>query len=106
MSLVFCAFSPMALIVLVAMGWFTRARYVVDFATKYGIGLQASSPLSNSLTGLSISGASSGLALAMYLQSSIPITSNLWFWLFGFQAILYVTVIGALVGRQGRKAAQ
>ena len=62
--------------------------------------------MSNSLTGLSISGASSGLALGMYLQSSIPITSNLWFWLFGFQAILYVTVIGALVGRQGRKAAQ
>ena len=62
--------------------------------------------MSNSLTGLSISGATSGLALAMYLQSSIPITSNLWFWLFGFQAILYVTVIGVLTRRQGRKAPQ
>jgi UDP-N-acetylmuramyl pentapeptide phosphotransferase/UDP-N-acetylglucosamine-1-phosphate transferase len=62
--------------------------------------------MSNSLTGLSISGATSGLALAMYLQSSIPITSNLWFWLFGFQAILYVMVIGVLTRRQGRKAPQ
>jgi hypothetical protein len=43
-SLVFCASGPMALIVLVAMGWFTRARYVVDFDTKHGIGQQASSP--------------------------------------------------------------
>jgi UDP-N-acetylmuramyl pentapeptide phosphotransferase/UDP-N-acetylglucosamine-1-phosphate transferase len=60
--------------------------------------------MSNSLTGLTISGATSGLALAMYLKSSIPITSNLWFWLFGFQAILYVMVIGVLTRRQGRKA--
>lgn len=47
-SLVFCAFGPMALVVLVAMGWFTRARYVVDFATKHGIGQQASSPFNYS----------------------------------------------------------
>ena len=43
-SLVFCAFGPMSLVVLVAMGWFMRARYAVDFATGHGIGPQASSP--------------------------------------------------------------
>ena len=48
MSLVFCAFGPMALIVLLAMGWFTRARYVVDFATEHGIGQQESSPFNYS----------------------------------------------------------
>ena len=42
-SLVFCAFGPMALVVRVAMGWFTRARYPVDVATRHGIGQQESS---------------------------------------------------------------
>jgi hypothetical protein len=62
--------------------------------------------MSNSLTGLSISGATSGLALAMYLQSSIPITSNLWFWLFGSQVFLYVAAYWVLSGRRGTNAAQ
>ena len=43
-SLAFCAFGPMSLIVLVAMGWLMRARYVVDFVTGHGIGQQKSSP--------------------------------------------------------------
>ena len=43
-SLAFCAFGPMSLVVLVAMGWLMRARYAVDFATGHGIGLQKSSP--------------------------------------------------------------
>ena len=43
-SLVFCAFGPMSLIVSVAMGWLMRARYVVDFVTGHGIGQQKSSP--------------------------------------------------------------
>ena len=47
-SLVFCAFGPMALIVLVATGWFILARYVVDFATEHGIGQQESSPFNYS----------------------------------------------------------
>ena len=42
-SLVFCAFGPMALVVRVAMGRFTRARYAVDVATRHGIGQQESS---------------------------------------------------------------
>ena len=36
-------FGPMALVVRVAMGWFTRARYPVDVATRHGIGQQESS---------------------------------------------------------------
>ncbi len=43
-SLVFCAFGPMSLIVSVAMGWLMRARYAVDFVTGHGIGQQKSSP--------------------------------------------------------------
>ena len=43
-SLAFCAFGPMSLIVLVAMGWVARDRYAVDFATGHGIGQQKSSP--------------------------------------------------------------
>jgi UDP-N-acetylmuramyl pentapeptide phosphotransferase/UDP-N-acetylglucosamine-1-phosphate transferase len=68
--------------------------------------LFSSKVMPNSLTGLSISGATSGLALAMYLQSSIPITSNLWFWLFGFQVILYVAAYWVLTRRRGTNAAQ
>lgn len=48
MSLVFGAFGPMALVVRVAMGWFTRARYPVDVATRHGIGQQDSSTFSYS----------------------------------------------------------
>jgi len=47
-SLVFGAFGPMALVVRVAMGWFTRARYAVDVATRHGIGQQDSSTFSYS----------------------------------------------------------
>ena len=43
-SLVFCAFGPMSLIVLVATGWVALARYAVDFATGHSIGQQKSSP--------------------------------------------------------------
>ena len=43
MSLVFGAFGPMALVVRVAMGWFTRARCAVDVANRHGIGQQESS---------------------------------------------------------------
>ena len=68
--------------------------------------LFSSKVISNSLTGLSISGATSALALAMYLQSSIPITSNFWFWLFGFQVILYVATYWMLTRRCGGKVAQ
>jgi UDP-N-acetylmuramyl pentapeptide phosphotransferase/UDP-N-acetylglucosamine-1-phosphate transferase len=68
--------------------------------------LFSSKVMPNSLTGLSISGATSGLALAMYLQSSIPIMSNLWFWLFGFQVILYVAAYWVLTRRRGTNAAQ
>jgi phage shock protein PspC (stress-responsive transcriptional regulator) len=42
----------------------------------------------------------------MYLQSSIPIMSNLWFWLFGFQVILYVAAYWVLTRRRGTNAAQ
>ena len=47
-SLVFGAFGPMALVVRVAMGWFTRARYAIDVATRHGIGQQESSTFSYS----------------------------------------------------------
>jgi len=47
-SLASCAFGPMALVVRGAMGWFTRARYAVDVATRHGIGQQESSTFSYS----------------------------------------------------------
>jgi UDP-N-acetylmuramyl pentapeptide phosphotransferase/UDP-N-acetylglucosamine-1-phosphate transferase len=56
--------------------------------------------LPNSLTGLTISGLSSGLAFALYYQDVIPITSNQWFWVFGLEALLYFLSIRALTARQ------
>ncbi len=59
--------------------------------------------LPNSLTGLTISGASAGLALAIYSVDYIPLDSNLWFWVFGLEVALYVGAIRVLTRRQGAK---
>lgn len=48
--------------------------------------------LANSVTGLSIAGASSGLVLLIYLNDLIDINSAQWLWVFIFQSALYGAV--------------
>ena len=45
--------------------------------------------IANSVTGLSIAAGSSGIALAGYVGELIPISSNLWFFVFLAQCGLY-----------------
>jgi UDP-GlcNAc:undecaprenyl-phosphate/decaprenyl-phosphate GlcNAc-1-phosphate transferase len=45
--------------------------------------------MGNSATGLSIALGSSGLVLFIYLADYIPLTSNLWLWMFALQSVLY-----------------
>ena len=45
--------------------------------------------MANSATGLSIALGSSGLVLFIYLADYIPLTSNLWLWVFALQSALY-----------------
>jgi UDP-N-acetylmuramyl pentapeptide phosphotransferase/UDP-N-acetylglucosamine-1-phosphate transferase len=47
--------------------------------------------LSNSATGLLISGGSAGLVLVAYIGQWWPITSHTWIWLFLLQCALYLT---------------
>jgi hypothetical protein len=47
--------------------------------------------LSNSATGLLISGGSAGLVLVAYIGRWWPITSHTWIWLFIFECALYLT---------------
>jgi len=51
--------------------------------------------LANSLTGLLISGATSGIAVLGYLQAWWPISGNDWLILFGAQVVLYLVVYWA-----------
>ena len=46
--------------------------------------------LSNSITGLLISGGSAGLVLVAYIGQWWPITSDIWIWLFILQCVLYL----------------
>jgi UDP-GlcNAc:undecaprenyl-phosphate GlcNAc-1-phosphate transferase len=48
--------------------------------------------LSNSVTGLLISGGSAGLVLVAYIREWWPITSDTWIWLFILQSALYLGV--------------
>ena len=48
--------------------------------------------LANSVTGLSIAGASSGLVLLIYVKDLININSAQWLWVFIFQSVLYGVV--------------
>ena len=45
--------------------------------------------MANSATGLSIALGSSGLVLFIYLADYVPLTSNLWLWVFALQSALY-----------------
>lgn len=56
--------------------------------------------LPNSLTGLSISGATAGLSLLVFLNGWLPVESNLWFVVFGFEVLMYVLVIRLLTTHQ------
>ncbi|MDC0054171.1 hypothetical protein OAK05_07900, partial [Gammaproteobacteria bacterium] len=48
--------------------------------------------MANSATGLSIALGSSGFALVGHASDLIPITSNLWFFVFLIQSILYSVI--------------
>ena len=52
-------------------------------------GIFRSKNMANSATGLSIALGSSGLVLLIYLADYIPLTSNLWPWVFTLQSALY-----------------
>jgi len=52
-------------------------------------GIFRSKNMANSATGLSIALGSSGLVLFIYLADYIPLTSNLWLWVFALQSALY-----------------
>jgi len=52
-------------------------------------GIFRSKNMANSATGLSIALGSSGLVLFIYLADYIPLTSNLWLWVFALQIALY-----------------
>ena len=52
-------------------------------------GIFRSKNMANSATGLSIALGSSGLVLFIYLAEYIPLTSNLWLWVFALQSALY-----------------
>jgi len=52
-------------------------------------GIFRSKNMANSATGSSIALGSSGLVLFIYLADYIPLTSNLWLWVFALQSALY-----------------
>ena len=54
----------------------------------------------NSLTGLTISGASSGVCLMVYALGWIPIQSNVWFGVFGLQFAVYLITLSRLRSTQ------
>jgi len=54
----------------------------------------------NSLTGLTISGASSGVCLIIYALGWIPIQSNAWFGVFGLQCAVYHITLSRLRSSQ------
>jgi len=56
--------------------------------------------LPNSLTGLTISGGSSGVCLIIYLFDWIPIQSNAWFGIFGIQLAVYLITLTRLRSTQ------
>ncbi len=56
--------------------------------------------LPNSLTGLTISGGSSGVCLIIYLLDWIPIESNTWFGIFGIQVAVYLITLSRLRSTQ------
>ena len=59
--------------------------------------------LANSLTGLCLSGFTSGIALIGYLQTWWPLSSNGWLFLFILQVVLYLSAywLTGLVGKSG-----
>ena len=54
----------------------------------------------NSLTGLTISGASSGVCAIIYIFDWIPIESNAWFGVFGLQTAVYLITLSRLRSSQ------
>jgi len=54
----------------------------------------------NSLTGLTISGASSGVCFIIYALDWIPVESNAWFGVFGLQVTLYLITLSRLRSSQ------
>jgi len=54
----------------------------------------------NSLTGLTISGASSGICLIIYVLGWIPVESNAWFGVFGLQFAVYLITLSRLRSSQ------
>jgi len=54
----------------------------------------------NSLTGLTISGASSGVCLIIYALGWIPTQSNAWFGIFGLQCAVYLITLSRLRSSQ------
>ena len=54
----------------------------------------------NSLTGLTLSGASSGVCLMIYALGWIPIQSNAWFGIFGLQFAVYLITLSRLRSSQ------
>jgi UDP-N-acetylmuramyl pentapeptide phosphotransferase/UDP-N-acetylglucosamine-1-phosphate transferase len=54
----------------------------------------------NSLTGLTLSGASSGVCLMVYALGWIPIQSNAWFGVFGLQFAVYLITLSRLRSMQ------
>lgn len=56
--------------------------------------------LANSLTGLTISGATAGVCLLIYLVGGLSIESNAWFYVFFLQVTVYIVVITALRRKQ------
>ena len=54
----------------------------------------------NSLTGLTISGASSGVCLIIYALGWIPVESNAWFGVFGLQFAVYLIALSRLGSSQ------
>ena len=65
-------------------------------------GVFKSKNTANSATGLSIAGATSGIALVGYLQQWWPLTSDTWLWVFFAQFLVYGIIFFTL-GRQGLK---
>jgi len=59
----------------------------------------------NSLTGLTISGASSGVCLIIYALGWIPVESNAWFGVFGLQFAVYLITLSRLRSTQMEESA-
>ena len=56
--------------------------------------------MANSLTGLVVSGSTSGVVLCAYLADVLPSDSELWYLLFAAQVLLYLTTLRYLTSIQ------